>query len=216
MPKYSRYVIAAVATIALHAVSLEAQRKKAPALDADIETIYTLSDGRQFSTHGHYYRSQDGHLREDSPLGAIITDIKSGTITMLNFETKEAHVIRMPATPKVSRPKNLASAASAASAPSAVPFGEATVEGRQVTKALAKGARGETHESWTDKDLGLVVFSKIESPGLTMAKSLRNVSRREPHPSMFTVPKGYTITDAPVPAQSAGSIPIAPTPFVPR
>ena len=207
MPKYSRYVIAAVATIALHAVSLEAQRKKAPALDADIETTYTLSDGRQFSTHGHYYRSQDGQLREDSPLGAIITDIKSGTITMLNFETKEAHVVRVAAQPRASRAKNL---------PSAVPFEETTVEGRHVTKALAKGARGETHESWTDKDLGLVVFSKIESPGLTMAKALRNVSRREPHPSVFKVPKGYTITDAPVPAPSVGSVPIAPAPFGPR
>jgi hypothetical protein len=207
MPKYSRYVIAAVATIALHAVSLEAQKKKAPALDADIDTTYTLSDGRQFSTHGHYYRSQDGHLREDSPLGAIITDIKSGTITMLNFETREAHVIKVAAKARASRPKDL---------PAAVPFEEATVEGRHVTKARAKGARGESHESWTDKDLGLVVFSKIESPGFTMAKSLRNVARREPHPSMFKVPNGYTITDAPVPAQSAGSIPIAPAPFVPR
>jgi hypothetical protein len=207
MSTHSRFVIAAVATLALHAVSLEAQRKKAPALDADIETTYTLSDGRQFSTHGHYYRSQDGQLREDSPLGAIITDIKSGTITMLNFETKEAHVIRVGAKSRASRPKNV---------PSAVPFQETTVEGRHVTKALAKGARGETHESWTDKDLGLLVFSKIESPGLTMAKSLRNVSRREPHPSMFKVPKGYTITDAPVPAPSAGPVPMAPAPFGPR
>lgn len=207
MSTHSRFVIAAVATLALHAVSLEAQRKKAPALDADIETTYTLSDGRQFSTHGHYYRSQDGQLREDSPLGAIITDLKSGTITMLNFETKEAHVIRVAAKSRASRPKNV---------PSAVPFQEATVEGRHVTKALAKGARGETHESWTDKDLGLVVFSKIESPGLTMAKSLRNVSRREPHPSVFKVPKGYTITDAPVPAPSAGPVPMAPAPSWPR
>ena len=207
MLKSSRYVIAAVAAIAVHAVSVDAQGKKVPALDADIETTYTLSDGRQFSTHGHYYRSQDGQLREDSPLGAIITNIKSGTITMLNFEAKEAHVIRVAAKRQASRPKNLASA---------VPFEEATVEGRHVMKALAKGARGETHESWTDKDLGLVVFSKIESPGLTMAKTLRNVSRRDPHPSMFKVPKGYTITDEPVPAPSAGSVPIAPAPFGPR
>jgi hypothetical protein len=149
MPKYSRYVIAAVATIALHAVSLEAQKKKAPALDADIDTTYTLSDGRQFSTHGHYYRSQDGHLREDSPLGAIITDIKSGTITMLNFETREAHV---SGAGDDSRPKpGTARPRRAVRGSDSQPPGD---------KALAKRP-GETHESWTDRTSGCRVLNRV-------------------------------------------------------
>lgn len=198
MSKSSRCVIAAVAALALDTPSLEAQ-KKLPALDAEIDSTYTLADGRQFSTHGHYYRSQHGQLREDSPLGAIITDIKSGTITMLNFETKEAHVVKVSAEPRASKPKSLAPPVS---------FEKATVDGRQVTKARTQNDRGETQEFWTAKDLGLVVFSKVTSPSLTMAKSLRKVSLREPDPSVFTVPKGYTVTKHDSPAA-------VPRPYIP-
>jgi hypothetical protein len=188
MSKFSRYMLAAAAAIALHSTTLDAQRKP-PALDADIDTTYTLADGRQFATHGRYYRSQSGQLREDSPLGAIITDLKTGTITMLNFERKEAHVVKVAAQPRA-KPKNM---------PAAVPFEEGTVEGRTVTKARVTGAGGEQHEAWTDKDLGLVVFSRVESPGFTMAKSLRNVTVREPQPSLFKVPKDFTVVDGPPP-----------------
>ena len=74
--------------------------------------------------------------------------------------------------------------------PAASPFADDTVEGRKVTKARATGPGGEKHEAWTDTDLGLVVFSRVDSPGFTMAKSLRNVKVRDPHPSLFKVPKG--------------------------
>ena len=188
MSKLSRYVLAALAALALHTTALEAQRKP-PALDADMDTTYTLADGRQFATHGRYYRSQSGQLREDSPLGAIITDLKTGTITMLNFERNEAHVVKVAAQPKT-RPKNM---------PAASPFADDTVEGRKVTKARATGPGGEKHEAWTDTDLGLVVFSRVDSPGFTMAKSLRNVKVRDPHPSLFKVPKDYTVLDGPPP-----------------
>jgi hypothetical protein len=76
---------------------------------------------------------------------------------------------------------------------SAAPLAEAMVDGRRVTKARLGNGPGESQELWTAKDLGLVVFSKITSLTLTRAKSLRNVSLRDPDPSLFAVPKGYTV-----------------------
>jgi hypothetical protein len=189
MSNSSRRVIAAVVVLALHTLSLEAQitlpwlQKGLPPLKAEINTTYTLADGSEFSSGGHYYRSE-GKLREDSPLGAIITDLKSGTVTMLIFETKEARVVKAPAVPQAGTPKSL---------PSAMPLEEGTADGRRVTKARFQNAQGQSQEFWTAKDLGLVVFSKITSPGLTMAKWLRNISVGEPDPSVFKVPSGYTI-----------------------
>ena len=180
----SRCLIAAVAALVLHPPTLAAQTKL-PAVVADISTIYTLADGRQFTSAGRYYRSKDGRIREDSPLGAIITDIKTGTMTMLNFERREAHVIKVAASGRATNARSL---------PPAVRYADATVDGRQVTKARAENGAGEAQEFWTAKDLGLVVFSKVSSPNVTMAKSLRNISLKQPDASVFSVPAGFTVT----------------------
>jgi hypothetical protein len=198
MSKSSRRIIAAVVVLALHTLSLEAQirpgpplrfpgsQKLLPPLNAEINTTYTLADGSEFSSPGRYYRSYEGKVREDSPDGAIITDIKTGTVTVLNFETKVARVVKVPALPEASTPTSL---------PSVMPLEEATatVDGRLVTKKRFQNAQGESQEFWTAKDLGLVVFSKITSPSLTTAKSFRNISVGEPDPSVFRVPSDYTI-----------------------
>jgi hypothetical protein len=186
MSKSSRCVLAAAMALALQPLAMHAQTKL-PALDAEINTTYTLADGRQFSRSGHYYRSQDGKLREDSPLGAIITDTKARTITVLNFATKEARIVKVSAKAPASSIKGKSMSASA-------PPAEAMVDGRRVMKSHVANAPGESQELWTARDLGLVVFSKISSPTLTTAKSLRNVSLRNPDPSLFAVPKGYTVS----------------------
>jgi hypothetical protein len=117
------------------ALSADARRAdKLPAVVADMDAIYTLADGRQFTSKGRYYRSKDGLIREDSPLGAIITDIKSGTMTMLNFERREAHVIKVAASSR---------AASAKDVPKAARYADATVDGRKVSKARAENGKGE-------------------------------------------------------------------------
>src|SRR5205823_1734500 len=131
---------------------VSAQRKPM-ALDADVETAYTMADGRQVTTHGHYYRSRDGQVREESALGAVITDMRTGTITVLNTERKEARVVKMPVTnAQTRRPSNH---------PNPQAFEESELEGHMVTKVRASGPRGDSQEIWTAKDLGLVVLSRV-------------------------------------------------------
>jgi len=182
-----------IAAATLDAGSLSAQRpigapiapKLRTALDAEIETTFTTPQG-QFSTPGHFYRSRDGKMREDSPLGSMITDVQSGTVTLLNHANKEAKVIVVTGQPRPS-----ASLANKAAMPQA--FAETTIEGHAVTKART-AAGGATQEVWTAKDLGLVVFSKVDAPDFAMTKTLRNVSLREPDPALFKIPNGYTVT----------------------
>lgn len=181
-----RFGIVAVTMMALAPGSSSAQGAL-PALDADITTVYTLADGRQVNTEGRYYRSRDGKQREESSLGAVITDVKRGTVTVLNHARKEAVVIAVPRARRMPKPT-----------PSRDMSGrmvneEGTLDGRAVSKARTAGDRGGAHEEWTAKELGLVVFSKMDSPGMTMAKSLRNVMLREPAAELFTVPRGYGV-----------------------
>jgi hypothetical protein len=196
--KSSLVAVIVIVAATLDTGSLSAQKaigspiapKLRAALDAEIETTFTTPQG-QFSTPGHFYRSRDGKMREDSPLGSMITDVRSGTVTLLNHAKKEAKVIVVTGQPRPS-----ASLANKAAMPQS--FEEATIEGHAVTKAR-KAAGGATQEVWTAKDLGLVVFSKVDAPDFAMTKTLRNFSLREPDPALFRIPSGYTVTheDAP-------------------
>src|SRR5215472_4573975 len=78
--------------VALFAPRTNAQTKIV-ALDADIETTYTFPNGQEVTRRGHLYRSSAGLVREGSALGAIITDLDRGTVTLLVSETKEARII---------------------------------------------------------------------------------------------------------------------------
>jgi hypothetical protein len=182
MSKSSLYAVAVIAVATLETGSLNAQ-KNLPALEAQIETTFTTPQG-QFTTPGHYYRSQDGKIREDSPLGSMITDVRTGTVTLLNRATKEARVIVMAGQPRSSAPD-------AGKAPE--PFEEATIEGHAVTKAR-RAMAGTTQELWTAKDLGLVMFSKVDAPNFAMTKVLRNFSLRDPDPQVFRIPDDYKVT----------------------
>jgi hypothetical protein len=181
MSRTSLYV-ALVLAAALDSGSLSAQ-KNVPALDAEIETTFTTPQGR-FSSPGHYYRSQDGTIREDSPLGSMIIDVRRGTVTLLNRATKEAKVIAMA---------SQARRAAADAANGLDPFEEGIVDGHAVSKARRTTA-GSTAEVWTAKDLAVAVLSKIEAPNFAMTKVLRNVSLREPDPDVFRIPKAYKVT----------------------
>jgi hypothetical protein len=199
MSKRSRYIMAVAAT--LYVARLDAQTKL-PALDADVETTYNLPNGQQFTSHAHLYRSQDGKVRQDSGRGSMITDLDNGTVTLLISETKEARIITIPPEQRASARKDR---------PAAEPFEEATIEGHRVVKARTKGPRGETQEIWTAKDLGIVTFSRVESAGLTTTLALRNVSVREPDPSVFQVPYDYTVINEPLRMDAANPRGAAPT-----
>ena len=157
------------------------------ALQAEIETVYNLADGTQVRTNGHFYRSRSGQVREDSSLGAVITDVAAGTITILVAERKEARVITIPPEQKA-RPVRSAR-------PGPEVFEETTVDGQRVTKARGQGPQGQKVELWTANDLGVVTWTKTEAAGLTTTKEMRNISTREPSKELFAIPADYTVIE---------------------
>jgi hypothetical protein len=167
----------------------QTQPTQIPALQAEIETVYTLPDGREIRNTGHLYRSRTGQVREDSPLGAVITDVAAGTVTILIAETKEARVMRIPADQRMRRPVP-------SNRPAPEVFEETTVSGHRVAKARTKGPQGQRVEFWTAKDLGVVTWMKKEAAGgFTTTKKLRNLSTEEPDSAMFAIPADYTVIE---------------------
>ena len=176
---------------AMFSPSANAQPKVA-ALNASVETTYTFPNGQEVTTLGRFYRSSTGQVREDSGRGAMIIDVSQGSVALLNAETKEARLITIPAdkrTPSRNEP----------------PAIEATevgaLEGHPVTKARAKGSNGQNQEFWTATDLGIVLWAKVESAGLTTTRALKNVGVSEPDPSLFQIPADYTVVNQTLPSE---------------
>lgn len=182
MPRPIRFVILCLATL-LVALPTRAQSGR-QALEAEIHTTYTMPDGRQFASTGRYYRSASGQIREESGVAAIITDLKAGTIVLLNAETKEAYMAKVSLGKEPLNPADY---------PAPIVTGEATVDGRQVRKTHRSDPGGLSHEVWIADDLGLVVFSKLTSGSVTTARELRGVSLREPDPGLFRIPKDFVV-----------------------
>lgn len=187
-----RVFIALVVFLAGALVSIQAAAQttpaSVPALQADVEIVYTLPDGTQTRTRGRFYRSRSGQVREESPLGALITDVAAGTVTALVAETKQARVMTIPPDQRVPP---------TAKAQGARPevFEETTIEGRRITKARMVGPQGRRAEFWTAPDLGIVTWMKTEAGRMITIKELRNLSTEEPSPSLFTIPADYSIIE---------------------
>jgi hypothetical protein len=191
MRKLVRLSAPAVAVLTVSTIASGAEPAATPpAVQAEVETTYVLADGRQVRVPGHYYRSQDGRVREDTGRGSVIADVNKGTLTLLNADTKQALVFTVREIAPDRKPKDVSPA---------VPFAQGRYEGRAVSKARIKGPGGKEHEVWTATDIGLTVFSRIESEGLTTTKALRKVVQGEPDPAVFTVPEGYTVDHHTVP-----------------
>jgi hypothetical protein len=187
-----------VAVLALCTVAVHAQPAATPpALQAEVETTYVFADGRQVRVPGHYYRSQDGRVREDTGRGSVIADVSKGTLTLLNADSKQALVFTVREAAPNRKPKGVSAA---------VPYARGKHEGRDVSKARVKGPDGKENEVWTATDIGLMVFSRIESAGLTTTKALRKVVQGEPDPAVFNVPEDYAVEHHTVPALDAGSM----------
>ena len=181
-----------VVVLALSTVAVGAETAATPpAVQAEVETTYVLADGRKVRVPGHYYRSQDGRVREDTGRGSVIADVNKGTLTLLNADAKQALVFTVNEAAPNRKPKGVSAA---------VPYARGRHEGRDVSKARVKGPDGKENEVWTATDIGLTVFSRIESAGVTTTKALRKVVQGEPDPAVFTVPEDYTVEHHAVPA----------------
>jgi hypothetical protein len=84
----------------------------------------------------------------------------------------------------------------------------ALVNGTRTTRSIPTGQIGNdapikiVTEVWTSPDLKTVVYSKRGDPRMgEQTFQLKNIVRAEPDPSLFSVPAGFTITDAPQPIQ---------------
>ena len=174
------------------------------ALEADIEATVAMTGMPPLTIHGHYYRSADGRTREDTPIVSMIINVAAGTVTLLTPMTMEAQVITMTAPPQGAAP---------ATGSGFVPFETGSVEGRSVTKARLNSADGATRELWTSQDLGLAMFTKVETSAFTMTRTLRNVVVHEPDSSVFQIPAGYAVTHpAQVPSIGPASMGLPLTP----
>ena len=155
-------------------------------MQADVETVYTLPDGTQTRSKGRFYRSSLGQIREDSGLGAIITDLEAGTVTILVAQTRQARVMRIPASDRAPAPANR---------PAHELFEETTIDGRRISKSRLTGPQGQRVEFWTAKDLGVVTLTKSEVGRMTTVRELKNVSTLEPDPALFMIPPDYTLVE---------------------
>ena len=171
-------------------------RRGVVSVEADIMK-YVKVGGRVVSLSGRYYRAADGRVREDFGSGSLVIDLRARTVTLLSHETREAHVVAVPAA---------TTARLSASLPTRV--GDGMHEGRRITKSRILGQDGERLEVWTDDELGLSVMMRTQSANLVNTKILRNITLREPDPSVFAVPPGYAVSTVTLP--DAASLDILP------
>ena len=124
--------------------------------------------------------------------------IKKRTLTMVNFQRKKAIVFTMP--------KQQPALPEEARRP-AVPVGNDTHDGRPVIKAHIQTVDGRMQEIWTAEDIGLVVFTRLDTPTATTTSELKNVALGEPNGSVFAIPQGYSVRREAVPPTRSATLP---------
>jgi len=155
-----------------------------PSLDAETEITISMTYGT-YTVPGHYYRSISGKGREDSEVGSIIIDSVAQTVTMLNSATSQAIVVSQPGT---TPPRQTSAAALSFAA-----TGSASVEGHPVQVMQATDSTGRSQVVWTATDIGLPVRVQRTGQGLTFTKVMKNIVLKEPDPSVFQIPAGFTV-----------------------
>jgi hypothetical protein len=193
MSKHISYLVAVAALLCFARVEAQTD-KMPPAMQADVEFTYALPNGDTFTRRGQIYRSSNGKVRQDTGTGTMITDLKTGTVTMLIAERSEARVLTIPA--ELRAPPLLGSEKAVVPAKVA-PFEETMIDGRPIAKTRIVGKQGETQEVWTATDIGVVTYARVQANGTTTTTQLRNLSAREPDPKVFEVPKNYKIVNEP-------------------
>jgi hypothetical protein len=162
-----------------------------PALTADFTLTVTPAGAASHQIAGHYARSGDGKIREETPAFVTIADPKTRTITLLNPATKEATVIQ------ASRDKTPADRETAFPSRSESQLGEhdtTAVEGHPVVKKRSSASDGATREVWMATDISLPVLIKTSNSMRSSTKTFSNITVSEPDPALFTIPKDYKVT----------------------
>jgi len=171
-----------------------------PALTADFTLTVTSTGRGSHEVVGHYARSRDGKIREETPAFVTITDPKARTVTILNPATKEATVIqgirrKTQADREAAFPARLETEMGGTAVPSRSQLADkAAVEGHPIAKKQSAARDGGTREIWTATDISLPVFIKTSSSARSSTKALRNIALREPDSSLFEIPKDYKVT----------------------
>jgi hypothetical protein len=192
MSKHICYM--AVVVVLLSSARTDAQTVMPSALEAEVEFVYILANGSQFTRTGHVYRSASGKVRQDIGDGSMITDSKAGTVTLLIAEQNEARVFTIP--PGMRTLPVLGTEGARVPAKVA-PFEETVLDGLRIAKTRIVGPQGETQEVWTATDIGVVTFASVKANGTTMTQQLRNLSVAEPDPRVFEVPSHYKVITEP-------------------
>jgi hypothetical protein len=162
----------------------------APALTADFTIEISPSNGVSRQMEGHYARSSDGKIREETPAFVTITDPKARTASMLNPATKTAVVLKFGPNATAGHQMETPSA----STNPLTAFEDAQVDGHPVVKkrsGLATG--GRALEIWMATDISLPLFVKTSASTRVTTTTFKNIALKEPDPALFTVPPGYKV-----------------------
>ena len=92
-----------------------------------------------------------------------------------------------------------------------------TAQGKSITRTIPAGAIGNAkdivvaNQTWYSTDLQIVVKSIRNDPRFGQTTyALTNISTKDPDPSLFQVPAGYTVRDAPTHGSRAAHVPPPP------
>jgi len=189
------------------------------------KTVQTLGDGTEITNSGstQLYRDVLGRTRTESTVGGkmvvVVRDPANGVVLRMSPETKEAVRATVPA-----RGGRSGAMVSAEPRAAAAPMGKKKARGPDAntedlgiqningipalgtrrTQIIPAGQIGNNreirvvNERWYSEDLQMLVKSVNSDPrfGVTTFE-LTNISRDNPDSSLFEVPAGYTVTEAP-------------------
>jgi hypothetical protein len=180
--------------------------------------VETLPDGNtiQRTTTGSVARDSQGRTYSQEtitggPLASngpttltFISDPVAGYTYVLNATTKIAN--RRPLkTPPANSPREHKSSPNVVETDLGTQtVNGVTAQGKSITRTIPAGQIGNaqaivsTSENWYSPDLQIVVSSKRTDPRMGQSTySVTNIQRTEPNASLFQVPAGYTVKDAP-------------------
>lgn len=194
--------------------------------EAVTEVVQVLADGNRIvrKISSPVYRDAEGRVRREHVLAAFgpftpskaprtvfIHDPVAGADYVLDVDRREARKLSPPPGDEDRRWKQREEARDAKGGPDKKTdsLGTRTIDGIEAsgTRTRITIPAGEVgnekaieivHERWYSADLQAVVESRHSDPRMgETTYRLTNVSRAEPDKTLFEVPEGYTLTDAP-------------------
>jgi hypothetical protein len=193
--------------------------------EAVTEVVQVLADGNRIvrKSSSPVYRDGEGRVRREHSLAAFgpftpskaphmvfIHDPVAGADYVLDADRREARKMTPPGPDEAHwKERGEGREAKAEPAEKKESLGIRTIDGLEATGTrttitLPAGEIGNekpiaiVHERWYSSDLQVVVLSRHSDPRMgETTYRLANVSRTEPDKTLFDVPEGYTLKDAP-------------------